>query len=150
VNRRGLLAGITAVVGSVALLVAGYAATGPTGLIDAATVAAAGVLVMARSTVQEQEPPSVRPRKWRKRAQAPTVSTAEFPGYRKISSDLSWGLKSRRQYEHGVRPMLARLAAALDRPDVAHVTGPSTPDVDGPGVDRATLERIVTGLEEDK
>ncbi len=57
---------------------------------------------------------------------------------------------SRRHYEYGVRPMLARLAAALDRPDpvAGDLAGP--PDADGPGVDLSTLDRIVTKLEEDE
>ena len=43
--------------------------------------------------------------------------------------------------------MLARLAAALGRPDPAELTGPPAPDADGPGVDLATLDRIITQLE---
>jgi hypothetical protein len=57
---------------------------------------------------------------------------------------------SRRHYEHALRPMLARLAATLDhaRPVPAELTRPASPDVDGPGVDPATLERIVATLED--
>ena len=46
--------------------------------------------------------------------------------------------------------MLARLAAALGRPEAVaeDLTAPS--DADGPGVDLATLDRIVTRLEEER
>jgi hypothetical protein len=55
---------------------------------------------------------------------------------------------SRRDYEHLLRPRLARLAAALDRPEVMDLAGSSGPaGADGPGVDRATLDRIVSRLE---
>jgi hypothetical protein len=145
VSRRALLAGV-AVVGMAAALAAGYAAAGPAGLVDAA-----GVLVLARGTVRGEEPRPVRTEnKWRNRKQAPTVSTAEFPAYRKIASDLSWAVVSRRQYEYSVRPMLARLAAALDRPDAVARDLAGPPDADGPGVDLATLDGIVTRLEEDR
>jgi hypothetical protein len=151
VNRRGWLAGIAAAVGLAAVLAAGYAAAGPAGLVDAATVAAAGVLVAARGTVRGQEPGPVRIiSRRRDQARTPAVTAAESPGYRKIASDLSWGLVSRRHYEYGVRRMLARLAAALDRPDPVAGDLPGPPDADGPGVDLATLDRIVTKLEEDE
>jgi len=55
---------------------------------------------------------------------------------------------SRRHYEHALRPRLARLAAALGREDaveITRLTGPA--DADGPGVDLATLDRIITQLE---
>ena len=125
-----LLAGIGAAIGLVAVLAAGYAAAGPAGLVDVATIAAAGVLIVARGTVRGEEPRPVRTRiKWPVRRRAPAVSTAEFPAYRQIASDLSWGQVSRRQYEHGVRPMLARLAAALGRPEAVaeDLTAPQTP-----------------------
>ena len=61
---------------------------------------------------------------------------------------------SRRHYEHAMRPMLARLAAALDRPQVLADLGQGPEpgsaralDPDGPGVDLPTLERIVAALE---
>jgi hypothetical protein len=53
---------------------------------------------------------------------------------------------SQRHYEHLLRPTLARLAATLNRPHV-DLTGPPARDTDGPGVNRATLERIVSELE---
>ena len=145
----GLAEGLAA--GREALLAAGYAAAGLAGLADAATIAAAGVLVLARGTVRGEEPQPVRTgNRWRNRHHAPAVSTAEFPAYRKIASDLSWAVVSRRQYEYSVRPMLARLAAALDRPDTVARDLAGPPDADGPGVDLATLDGIVTRLEEDR
>jgi hypothetical protein len=59
---------------------------------------------------------------------------------------------SRRHYEYAARPMLARLAAALGRPQAVAEERDVPPagngvDTDGPGVDLATLERIVTRLE---
>ncbi len=61
---------------------------------------------------------------------------------------MSWGQVSRRHYLYSAHPILVRLAAALDRPDVAaDLADPSAADIDGPGVDLATLERIVTRLE---
>ena len=55
---------------------------------------------------------------------------------------------SRRHYEHALRPRLTRLAATLGREDavdITRLTGPA--DTDGPGVDLATLDRIITQLE---
>jgi len=52
-----------------------------------------------------------------------------------------------------VRRTLARLAAALGRPDPLageSATGSGPPDADGPGADLAMLDRIVTRLEEDQ
>jgi len=153
VSRRALLAGLAATVALTAVLAAWYAAAGQAGLVDAAAVAVVGVLVAARGTVPGQEPRPVRIRKWRRRERSSAVSAAEFPGYRKIAADLSWGLVDRRHFEHGVRRTLARLAAALGRPDPLageSATGSGPPDADGPGADLAMLDRIVTRLEEDQ
>ncbi len=148
-SRRALLASVAAAAGLAAVLAAGYAAAGQAGLVDAATVAVAGVLFLARGTVRGQEPRPVRTRKWRNRERTPTVSTAEFSAYRKIAADLSWGLAGGRNSEYVVRRMLARLAAALGRPD-AVPADPGRPDAEGPGADLATLDRIVARLEEDR
>jgi hypothetical protein len=149
--RRPRLALAAAVVVIAAALAAGYVAAGTTGLLDAATVAALGVLLVARSTVRGEKPQSVRPRKFRPdRSRRSAVRAADFPAYRRISSDLEWAQMSRRHYEHALRPMLARLAATLDqgRPVPAELARPPSGDVDGPGVDPATLERIVATLED--
>ena len=130
--------------GAAAALVAGYAAAGATGLIDVASVATLGVLIAARGTLGGQEPRPVRPRKQRRDPGRP----AGFPAYVTIASDLEWARMSRRHYERALRPRLARLAAALGRPDVTAVTSLSGPqDADRPGVDLATLDRIITQLE---
>jgi hypothetical protein len=146
-HPRLALAASVVVIGAV--LAAGYLAAGPTGLVDAAAVAVMGVLLLARSMVRGEKPRSVRPKKWPDPRRRPAVRTADFPAYRRIFSDLEWAQMSRRHYEHALRPMLARLAATLDhgRPVPAELTRPASPDVDGPGVDPATLERIVATLE---
>jgi hypothetical protein len=149
-SGRALLAGVAAAIGLAAVLAAGYAAAGQAGLVDAATVAAVGVLLVARGTVQGQEPRPVRTRRWRNRERTPTVSTAEFPAYRKIAADLSWGLAGGQQHEYVVRRMLARLASALGRPDLVAGDPARPPGADGPGTDLATLDRIVARLEEDR
>jgi hypothetical protein len=147
-HPRLALAASMVVIGAV--LAAGYLAAGTTGLVDAAAVAVIGVLLVARSTVRGEKPRSVRLKKWLDPRRRPAVRTADFPAYRRIFSDLEWAQMSRRHYEHALRPMLARLAATLDhgRPIPAELTRPASPDVDGPGVDPATLERIVATLED--
>lgn len=42
----------------------------------------------------------------------PPVRATEFPAYLKISSDLGWAPVSRWHYDHGTRPLLARLLEA--------------------------------------
>jgi hypothetical protein len=144
--RLGLAAAVT---GTAAVLAAGYAAAGPAGLIDAAALAAIGALIVARGMVRGERPRSVRSvNPWRNRPQTPAVSAADFPSYRKIASDLAWAQLSMRHYEYILRPMLARLAAARGRPEAAaEINGPAANDVDGPGVNLATLERLIAGLE---
>jgi hypothetical protein len=148
VNRRRTLAAAAAVTGTAAALVVGYAAAGVTGLVDVAALATLGVLVVARGTLRRREPRTVRPGK-RRRApvRRPGVRAADFPAYATIASDLEWARMSQRHYEHALRPRLARLAASLGRSDAVDLTGPPPRDTDGPGVDLATLERIVTQLE---
>ena len=149
-SRRLLLAGVAAAVGVAAALTAAYAAAGPAGLVDAATVAAAGVLVVARAAWPGQESRSVRPAGRRNRVREPAVSAAEFPAYRKITADLSWALTGGRRVELGLRRTLTRLAAALDRPDPLVADPAVPPGTDGPGLDLVTLDRIVSRLEQDR
>ncbi len=147
-HPRLALAAAVVVIGAV--LTAGYLTAGTTGLVDAAAVAALGVLLIARSTVRGEKPRFVRPKKSRPGPRRrPAIRTADFPAYRRIFSDLEWAQMSRRHYEHALLPMLARLAAALGpgQPVPAELTRPPSPDADGPGVDPATLERIVAALE---
>jgi hypothetical protein len=152
-RARRAVAMAAAVIGVGAALAAGYAAAGPTGLVDAAALATLGVLVLARGLVRDEKPQAVRDRgNRRNRRKRPAVRAADFPAYASIASDLEWAQMSRRHYEHGLLPLLTRLAASLGRPqavvDLAPGSGPGHAlDPDGPGVDRATLERIVAKLE---
>jgi len=148
--RRPRLAAAAALTGTGAVLAAGYAAGGPAGLIDAASVATLGVLIVARGTLRGPRPGPVRLKElWRGGPPRTTIRAADFPAFAKISSDLEWAQMSRRHYEHGTRAMLVRLAASLGRPQaLADLAGPGNAlEPDGPGVTLATLERIVTALE---
>jgi hypothetical protein len=148
-RRRSAVAVAATVAGTAAVLFAGYAAAGATGLIDVASLATLGVLIAARATVRGREPRAVRPGKQRRDAgRRPAIQAADFPAYATIASDLEWGRMSRRHYEHSLRPRLVRLAAALGREDTVAITSLTGPaDADGPGVDLATLDRIITQLE---
>jgi hypothetical protein len=143
VNRRRRIAAAAAVTGTAAALVAGYAAAGATGLIDVAAVATLGVLIAARGTLRGEKPRPVRPRKQRR---DPARRSADFPSYARIASDVEWARMSRRHYEHALRPRLDRLAATLDKAvDLTSLGDPA--DSDGPGIDLAALDRIITQLE---
>ena len=148
-NRRRILLAAVTVTGIAAALVAGYAAGGVTGLIDVASVATLGVLIVVRGTVRGETPRPVRDKNRRRdRGRRPALRAADFPAYTTIASDLEWARMSQRHYEHVLRPRLARLAAALGREDavdITRLTGPA--DTDGRGVDLATLDRIITHLE---
>jgi len=149
-RARRVVAVVAAVIGISAALGAGYTAAGPTGLVDAAALTTLGVLVLARGLVRDEKPQAVRDKgHWRHRRNRPAVRAADFPAYASIASDLEWAQMSRRHYEHGTRRMLVRLAVSLGRPQaVADLAGPGNVlDPDGPGVDLATLERIVARLE---
>ncbi len=144
-TRVGRLGVTAAVAGLAAVLGAGYAAAGPAGLIDAATLAAVAVLVVGRGTIPGRAPRLVRP----KDLPPEPGRAADFPGYGKLASDLEWAQVSRRHYEYILRPTLARLATALGRPEAAaaDLHRPPSADIDGPGVDLATLERVIAALE---
>jgi hypothetical protein len=114
----------------------------------------------------EQRPPSAV----RKDHRVEESSEANFSVYRKITSDLSWANASPRHYDHGLRPRLAglldaRLAQrygldAATRPERARelvgaelwplldMSRPPSNDSRAPGVSMATVDRIVTRLEE--
>ena len=141
---RTRLAMAAAVIGIAAALAAGYAAGGQAGLTDAAAVAAVGVLIVARGTLRGGKPGPVRPGQ---AEPAPAVSAEDFSAYRSIASDLEWGRLSWRHYQHAVRPLLTRLAAALGRRVPADLP-PRPADADGPGPDLAALDRMITELEE--
>ena len=145
-RRKHAVAGAATVIGTAAALVAGYAAAGATGLIDVATLATLGVLIVARGAVRGEKPRSVRPKKQRRDpGRRPAVRAADFPAYASMATDVEWARMSQRHYEHALRPRLDRLAAALGKSGAIDITGPA--DADGPGPDLATLERIVTHLE---
>ena len=145
-RRKQAVVGAAIVIGTAAALVAGYAAAGATGLIDVATLATLGVLIVARGAVRGEKPRSVRPKKQRRDpGRRPAVRAADFPAYASMATDVEWARMSQRHYEHALRPRLDRLAAALGKSGAIDVTGPADPD--GPGPDLATLERIVTHLE---
>ena len=150
-RARRVVAVAAAAVGVSAALGAGYAAAGPTGLVDAAALAALGLLIMARGLIRDEKPNAVRDKGHRRRRR-PAVRAADFPAYASIASDVEWAQMSRRHYEHAMRPMLVRLAASLGRPQaVAGLEPGSGPgnalDPDGPGVGLAALERVVAKLE---
>ena len=141
---RTRLATAAAVIGIAAALAAGYAVGGQAGLTDAAAVAAVGILIVVRSTLGGGKPGPVRPDQ---AEPAPAVSAEDFPAYRSIASNLEWGRLSWRHYQHAVRPMLTRLAAALGRQAPADPP-PRPAGDDGPGPDLATLDRMIAELEE--
>jgi hypothetical protein len=153
VSRVRRVAGFAAgTIGVAGALAASYGAAGTTGLVDAAALAALGALILARGMIPGEKPPLVRPKGRRHPRKRSALRAADFPAYATIASDLEWARMSRRHYEHGTRPLLARLAATLGRPraeaELAAVPpNARTLDPDGPGVDLATLERIVTALE---
>jgi hypothetical protein len=139
------LVSIVAAIGAAALLGAGYAAAGATGLADMAAIVAVAALLLARRRVRGGKAQYVMPKK-----SGPTaVSQDDFPSYTKIASDLEWGVLSRRHYQHMLRPYLAHLAAALPGRTLPELDGaaPGQDDDDGPGPSVATLDRIITQLE---
>jgi hypothetical protein len=150
------------------LLAEGYLAAGPAGFVVAGTVLALVAILFARAMMpQGEQPPSSAVRKDHRPADS---SEADFPGYRKITSDLSWADASPRHYDHGLRRQLAglldaRLAQrhgldAATRPEQARelvgaelwplldASRPPSNDSGAPGVSMATVDRIVTRLEE--
>ena len=140
------MAGLATVTGIAAAFAAGYAAAGATGVIDVAALTTLGVLIVARGAVRGPKPRPVLPSTpWRGPGRRPAIRAEDFPAFASIASDVEWARMSRRHYEHGLRPRLARLATALGKPAPPQVTG--TAEDDGPGPDLATLERIVTHLE---
>lgn len=151
-RRKQAVAAAATVTGTAAALVAGYAAAGATGLIDVASVATLGVLIAARGALRGDEPRPVRRQEQRRDpGRRPALRAEDFPAYATMAFDLEWARMSRRHYEHSLRPRLARLAATLNKSPATDLGGSgnqATFGSDGPGVDLATLERIVTQLEE--
>jgi len=148
-SRGALLAiGAAIVIVAAALLAAGDAISGQSGLADAGCAIAVVGLLAARGVLgRAAAPPAVRdnPRQHRKRR--PAVTTARFPGFGAIASEISWARVSRRHYDHGLRRRLARLAAGKGL-TVASLTGPPCVNDDVPGPDLAELRRLISWLEE--
>lgn len=168
-SRRTLWAiAVAAVVATAGGLAAAYVAGGPAGVVTAGTAVAVLALLAGRAAVPAGD--GVRRIVRRKPLRRQDASRENFPAYRKIAADLGWAATSRRHYDHGVRPLLARLLAArlaerygVDaraRPEQARaligadlwpLVDPSVPpshDSDAPGVSLATLARVVSRLEE--
>jgi hypothetical protein len=102
------------------------------------------------------------------RRDRPEVRATEFPAYLKISSDLGWARVSRWHYDHGTRPLLARLLevalaegqrvdATADPARARRLAGDEvwrlvTPGRqhgrNAPGVDLRTLSQITDRLEQ--
>jgi hypothetical protein len=98
----------------------------------------------------------------------PEVPATEFPTYLKVSSDLGWAPMSRWHYDHGTRPLLARLleAALAEGQQVDATADPARArrlagdevwrlvapgqhhDANAPGVDMRTLGQITDRLEQ--
>ena len=152
-------AAVIAAAGLAAAGTAAYAVAGARGLALAGTVLAVAVLLTARLAIVPAAP---HPTGRRKR-QAPGVSAEDFPAFRQIVADLGWAGASLRHYDHVTRPVFTRLVGAaladrgLSRPEAAAraqdlwpLIDPSAPlsnDSQAPGVDAATLGRIVDRLE---
>jgi len=184
-NRAVLAAvwwGAAVLLAVAAALAAALAAGGPFGAAVATEclAALALVIVLARTPagVRQRRTPGdaaawaglTRGRIWPRHRPPAAVRGAEFPAYAKISSDLGWAAVSAWHYDHGIRPLLGRLAGsalaerhrvdlARDRARARHLVGddiwplidPATPpsfDSKAPGADLRTLTRIVDRLEQ--
>ncbi|SRR6266567_8045616 len=156
---------VAAMAGAAAGLAAAYLAEGFRGLVIAATGMAVLALVVTRAAIE----PAAGPRPAGRKVRQPGVREADFPAYRKIASDVAWAGTSRRHYDHALRPLLRRLlgsllaerhrldltwhsdqARLLVGEDLWPLVDPSRPpseDGDAPGVDLATLSRMVDRLE---
>lgn len=146
-------------------LAAGLFAAGPGGLVFVAALLGAVAVVAAWVAL-----PAPLPRRRRRRRATVRMTDADFSSYRDIRGRVSWGAVGRRHFDTATRPLLYRLFAALaadrHRLDVAADPAaarrlldpwmwelldpgrPVTTDSDAPGVDAATLARIVDRLEE--
>ena len=152
-----------AVVAAGCLVAVGSAIFGWAGLLGALSlIAVAGtVAALSRVPAAPTPHPPTRP--------GPPVENAPFRSYRQVAEALSWAEVSPRHYDLGTRPVLVRLLAArlsdhhgidlaadpaaarrLVGEDVWHWLD-SDREVDRrgqpPGLDPATLERIVDRLE---
>ena len=148
-----------------AALAAGLFAAGPAGLVFVATLLGAVAVVAAWAAL-----PAPLPRRRRPRRATGRTTGADFSSYQDIRGRVSWGAVGRRHFDTAMRPLLYRLfaARAADRHRVDVASDPAaarrllgpwmwelldpgrpiTTDSDAPGIDAATLARIVDRLEE--
>jgi hypothetical protein len=114
---------VTVVVVTVLTLATAFVVTGSFGLAVAAECLAAVALAVAlvitpRSTGEQPRRRAgahawlARLRFWGRARPGSPVRVSDFPAYAKISSDLGWAPVSQWHYDHGLRPLLARLAAS--------------------------------------
>lgn len=156
---------VAAAVGVAGCGIAAYAVSGARGLAFVATVLAAAALLAARAAI----PPAAARRAGRRHGGQPGVRAEDFPTFRQMAADLGWAGASRRHYDHVTRPMFSRLlgvaleerrldvtrqaaeARTLVGADLWPLIDPSAPpsdDSEAPGVDPATLGRVVDRLEQ--
>jgi hypothetical protein len=153
-----LVGGVGLAVVLVAVAVAGAAGL----LVSLSAVAVLTTLVLALRTPGAPPPP-------RRRRPGPRVENAPFRAYRQVAEALSWAAVSPRHYDVVTRPLLTGLAASRlqDRHRVDLYADPAAAravlgaevwqwvdpdrepsrDSQPPGIDRATLARIVERLE---
>jgi hypothetical protein len=172
---------VTVTVVALLTLATAFVVTGPFGLMVAAECLAALALVAAllitpRGSADRPDRRAgarawlARLRFWGPARPGSPVQASDFPAYAKISSDLGWAPISQWHYDHGLRPLLARLAASalaehhrvdpatdpararrLVGEDVWPHVDPSRPpsyDSKSPGADLRTLTHIVDRLEQ--
>jgi hypothetical protein len=133
------------------------------GLLGSLSVVAVGASVVALSRVPAAPAPPPPPRP------GPPVENAPFRSYRQVTEAMSWAEVSPRHYDLGTRPVLVRLLAArlADHHGIDLAADPAAArrlvgedvwhrldadrEVDRrgqpPGLDQATLTRIVDRLE---
>ena len=156
--------GLRFALGASAVAVAiGVGAFGAAGLLVSVSVIAVAAAAVALSRV----PAAPEPR--RRHRPGPPVDNAPFRSYRQVAEALSWADESPRHYDLVTRPLLVRLLTTrlADRHRIDHGTDPQAarrlvgddvwhwldPDREvsrqgqPPGVDQATLTRIVDRLE---
>lgn len=160
-NRPAQLA--AAAFGGTLALVLPASLAGETGLVVGATALSGLALVAGRRRLAESPPDRPGP------ATRPPSPAAPFPAYRRIESALFRSAESARHFDHAVRPLLRHVTAAtlaerhgidlaaepdaaraLLGPDLWPLVGPARPasnDSRSPGVDGATIARLLDRLE---
>jgi hypothetical protein len=163
---------IAAVIAGGTVIAASYAAGGARGAGLAGVVIAIAALLAGRALLpRAARRPEVRlAGPLRLRRERRMMAGAEFTGYREVIGDLGWAPVSRRHYDYITRRRLFRLlrglaaerrgldadhepaaARALAGEDLWPLLDPARPaceDTGVPGVDLATLGRIIDRLEE--